>query len=173
MDHQKLAKEIMQHVGGEENVNSLTHCATRLRFKLKSQQKVNKKAIENTPGIITVVESGGQFQVVIGNSVADVYKEIGKITDLTNEALSRNDVATGNIFNRAIDVISGIFTPLLAALAGAGILKGLLMVLTSTHVLTNTSTTYQILYSGADSIFYFLPMMLAYTLLENLMLISH
>lgn len=162
MDKNKLARTIIANVGGEGNVNSVVHCATRLRFSIKDRAKVNKAAVEHTEGVISVVEGGGQFQVVIGNSVADVYKEIGSFTKLLDEDVA-SETPKGNIFNRAIDLVSAIFTPLLGALAGAGILKGLLMILASLEWLSDTSGTYQILYAAADSVFYFLPMILAYT----------
>lgn len=162
MDKNKLAKTIIANVGGESNVNSVVHCATRLRFAIKDRSNVDKKAVEQTEGVISVVESGGQFQVVIGNSVGDVYKELGTFTKLTDDSIPTEQLK-GNIFNRAIDLISGIFTPLLGALAGAGILKGLLMILTTVGWLSESSGSYQILFAAADSIFYFLPVILAYT----------
>ncbi|EHI99204.1 PTS system, beta-glucoside-specific IIABC subunit [Clostridium sp. DL-VIII] len=165
-DYTKLAKEIVKNVGGETNVISLVHCATRLRFKLKDKSKANKEVIENLEGVVSVVESGGQFQVVIGNSVADVYKTIGDVAgvklDLLNEDESGLKEKSG-ILNTAIDTVSSIFSPMLFALCGSGILKGILMLCTTMGWLTDTSGTYIILYSAADSVFNFLPMILAFT----------
>lgn len=165
MDYNKTAKEILVNVGGEENVTSLVHCATRLRFKLKNNEKANKVEVEKIPGVISVVENGGQFQVVIGNTVADVYQEFASFTNLVNDdAKNEKDAEVeGNLFNKIIDIISNIFTPVLGALAGSGMLKGILMILTTFHLLAETSGTYMILYAAADSVFYFLPLVLAYT----------
>ncbi|REJ11880.1 MAG: PTS beta-glucoside transporter subunit IIABC, partial [Bacillaceae bacterium] len=165
MSHEKLAKEILELVGGEENVVSLVHCATRLRFVLKDNAKANKEKLENTPGVITVKESGGQFQVVIGNTVPEVYAEIGKISNLTSDAqkVTNTGERKGNIFSRLVDVISSIFAPLLGVMAGAGILKGLLAIVTKVGWLVPTESTYIILNAIADSLFYFLPLLLAVT----------
>ncbi|WP_332236881.1 PTS beta-glucoside transporter subunit IIBCA [Sporolactobacillus sp. KGMB 08714] len=167
MDYQKLGKDILAAAGGEKNVNSLIHCATRLRFKLKNSSKANKNAIEKMNGVITVVESGGQFQVVIGNSVAKVYDAIMDITHLDDHSSIDSFAEEGNdkesLLSRAIDVISGIFTPFLGALAGAGILKGLLALFVALGWLSAQSGTYQIWYAASDSVFYFLPILLAYT----------
>ncbi|WP_315108943.1 beta-glucoside-specific PTS transporter subunit IIABC [Clostridium intestinale] len=165
-DYKKLAKEIVKNVGGESNVNSLVHCATRLRFKLKDKSKANKDVIENLDGVVTVVESGGQYQVVIGNAVADVYQAIGEVSniklDASNEEDNDGDKKAG-FLSVAIDTISSIFAPMLSVLCGAGVLKGILMICTTAGWLTETSGTYIILYAAADSVFNFLPMILAFT----------
>ncbi|WP_353949106.1 beta-glucoside-specific PTS transporter subunit IIABC [Sporolactobacillus sp. Y61] len=166
MDFRKTGEEILQAVGGEKNVKSLIHCATRLRFKLKNTSKVKKDEVEQIEGVITVVESGGQFQVVIGNSVGKVFDAIMENSHLGDEStgheLSENDDKE-NIFGKAIDIISGIFTPFLGALAGAGILKGLLALFVAVGWMSSTSGTYQIWYAASDSVFYFLPILLAFT----------
>lgn len=165
-DYKKLAKEIVKNVGGESNVNSLVHCATRLRFKLKDKSKANKDAIENLDGVVTIVESGGQYQVVIGNAVADVYQAIGEVSniklDASNEEDNEGDKKAG-FLSVAIDTISSIFAPMLSVLCGAGVLKGILMICTTAGWLTEASGTYIILYAAADSVFNFLPMILAFT----------
>ncbi|GBF10745.1 PTS beta-glucoside transporter subunit IIBCA [Tepidibacillus sp. HK-1] len=166
MSYEKLAKEILELVGGEKNVISVVHCATRLRFVLKDKSKANKEKLENTEGVITVKESGGQFQVVIGNTVPEVYNALGKISNLLSDS-KRTDGSKegkkGNLFGRIVDVISSIFAPLLGVMAGAGILKGLLLIASNLGWLNNTDTTYIILYAAADSLFYFLPLLLAVT----------
>lgn len=164
MDFQSLAKQILTHIGGETNVASLVHCATRLRFKLKDRSKADKEAIESIDGVVTVVESGGQFQVVIGNHVPEVYKEIGLMSGVLENAQaggSRDE--KGSLAGRLVDIISSIFMPLLGVMAGAGILKGLLLICTNAGWLTAEETTYTILYAAADSLFYFLPLLLAVT----------
>lgn len=164
MKYDQLAKEIIQQVGGESNVKSLVHCATRLRFVLKDKSKANKANMERLDGVITVKESGGQFQVVIGNNVPEVYQAIGKQTNLIDRSTDdSSDGEKGNIFGRAIDIISSIFTPLLGVMAGAGILKGLLAIATNAGWLATDETTYIILNATADSLFYFLPVLLAVT----------
>jgi len=165
MNEKDLGKEILEAVGGEANIISLVHCATRLRFKLKNRDRVDKAQVENITGVISVVEGGGQFQIVIGNTVSDVYKAIGALTDLTKESNQEDneEKGGGSAISRLIDVVTAIFTPALGALAGSGILKGLLMILTSAGWLSIDSGTYQILFAASDSIMYFLPMILAYS----------
>lgn len=164
MDYSKLSEEIVKGVGGKENVVSLVHCATRLRFKLKEENKANKKKIEHLDGVITVVQSGGQFQVVVGNNVAKVYNEIMNNFQLNSTASDNEKQKGGNVLSRLIDIISSIFTPFLGAMAGAGILKGLLALATYNNMLLSPeSGTYRILYAAGDGIFYFLPVLLATT----------
>jgi PTS system beta-glucosides-specific IIC component len=162
MNYSELSEEIIKGVGGKENIVSLVNCATRLRFKLKDEGRADKKKIESLDGVVTVVQSGGQFQVVIGNNVAKVYSEImGKI-QLNPE--NNSEEKEGNILNRLISVITSIFTPFLGAMAGAGILKGFLALATYNNMLLSPeSGTYRILYAAGDSIFYFLPVLLAAT----------
>ncbi|WP_290750774.1 beta-glucoside-specific PTS transporter subunit IIABC [Exiguobacterium sp. UBA3968] len=164
MKYDQLAKEIIESVGGEQNVSALVHCATRLRFVLKDKAKADKLKLEKLEGVIAVKESGGQFQVVVGNTVPEVYQAIGKQTKLMEESTETSKTnEKGNIFGRAIDIISSIFTPLLGVMAGAGILKGLLAIATNAGWLIPTETTYIILNATADSLFYFLPILLAVT----------
>ncbi|MXO78184.1 PTS transporter subunit EIIC [Paenibacillus sp. OT2-17] len=164
MSNEKLAKEIVHLVGGEKNVISLVHCATRLRFVLKDEAKADKGKLEKTDGIITVKQSGGQFQVVVGNNVPEVYNAIGKVSNILNETGKEDHSAKGNKgFGAVIDVISSIFAPLLGVMAGSGILKGLLLIASNLGWLLPKDTTYMILYAAADSLFYFLPLLLAVT----------
>ncbi|MDP4097166.1 beta-glucoside-specific PTS transporter subunit IIABC [Paenibacillus sp. P96] len=166
MSYEKLAKEIVSGVGGEKNVDSLVHCATRLRFVLKDNAKADKARLEKTDGIITVKENGGQFQVVIGNTVPEVYSAIGKISSILDEsgsgAKEKADSAKKG-FGSVIEVISSIFAPLMGVMAGAGILKGLLLIASNFGWLDTAGSTYTILYAAADALFYFLPVLLAVT----------
>lgn len=164
MSQEKLAREIVERVGGEKNVESLVHCATRLRFVLKDDSKADKTALEKTEGVIAVKENGGQFQVVVGNKVPEVYQAIGQISSILDDSSSKEKSGKkikglGGI----IDVISSIFAPLLGVMAGAGILKGLLLIANNVGWLEKTESTYIILYAAADSLFYFLPLLLAVT----------
>lgn len=163
--YDQLAIDIIKNVGGEENVASLVHCATRLRFKLKDRNKADKKAIEQISGVITVVESAGQFQVVIGNHVSEVYKAIGQVTGISLEGTvdENDDAPKGKVLNVIIDTISSIFSPLLGALAGAGMLKAFLILCTTLGWLKEDSGTYIVLYAAADAVFNFLPIALAIT----------
>ncbi len=167
MNPENTSREILVAVGGEENIISLVHCATRLRFKLKEHVKANKEQCKNIDGVITVVESGGQFQVIIGNRVSEVFNAIQAITQLGNNdsaaAIKNDDGEKEGLFARAVDIISGIFTPFLGALAAAGILKGLLMMLTALGWMSPQSGVYIIWFAAADSIFYFLPIAIAIT----------
>lgn len=165
MDTNQLAEKILKEVGGEENVQSLVHCATRLRFKLKDRTIVDKNTVESIPGVVTVMESAGQFQVVIGNTVPEVYEAIGNISNLTGDQTGSDNSSNENetIFGKFVDLISSLFTPLLGVMAGAGILKGLLSIATTTKLIIPETSTYIILSAIADSLFYFLPVLLAIT----------
>ncbi|ASA25331.1 beta-glucoside-specific PTS transporter subunit IIABC [Paenibacillus donghaensis] len=164
MSYEKIAKEIVQGVGGEKNVVSLIHCATRLRFTLKDNSKADKAALEKTDGVIIVKESGGQLQVVVGNTVPEVYNAIGKVSGILKDSNAKEKVEGGKKgIGSLIDVISSIFAPLLGVMAGAGILKGILLIASNFEWLQKTDTTYIILYAAADALFYFLPLLLAVT----------
>jgi PTS system beta-glucosides-specific IIC component len=162
MKYDQLAKEIIESVRGEQNVSSLVHCATRLRFVLKDKVKADKLKLEKLDGVTAVKESGGQFQVVVGNTVPELYQAIGKQIMLMEESTKTSKTnEKGNILGRAIDIMSSIFTPLLGVMAGAGILKGLLAIATKAGWLILTEATYIILNATADSLFYSFPILLA------------
>jgi PTS system beta-glucosides-specific IIC component len=167
MDYDKTASGVLRAVGGEENVQSLVHCATRLRFVLKDDAKADRDAAGKVPGVITVAESGGQFQVVIGNEVPEVFAAIGKVSKLggstVTEGAARAKAPSGNVFGRFIAMISAIFTPLLWALAGTGLLKAFLAAAVTFAWIDSASTTYTILNALADGFINFLPLALAIT----------
>lgn len=165
-NYDQLSKDIVKYVGGEENVNSLIHCATRLRFKVKDESKVDKNNLEQLQGVITVMNSGGQIQVVIGNHVADVFEAIFQNTSLKRESGAESAADSGekkNLLNTAMDTISGIFAPILGAMSGAGMLKALLILFTTFGWLTPEMGTYRVLYAAADGVFSFMPVFLAFT----------
>ncbi len=165
MEYQDLANDILAHVGGKENIVSLVHCATRLRFKLKDNKKADAAGLKNNPGVIMVVESGGQFQVVIGNHVHDVWlavRQAARLTDDTPEPAGDGD-EKGSLFGRLIDIISAIFTPFIGILAASGILKGLLALAVACGWLTSGSGTWKIWFAASDALFYFFPLVLGYT----------
>ncbi len=168
MKYEQLAKDIIANVGGKENVNSVVHCVTRLRFKLKDEKKANTEILKNMDGVVTVMKSGGQYQVVIGNHVPDVYKAVtaegGFSSDQPVEADSGEK---GNLFNRFIDMISGIFTPILGVLAASGMIKGFNALFVAIGWLDNQGGTYQVLNAIGDALFFFLPILLGYTAMKK------
>lgn len=162
MNYNSLGNEILKLVGGEQNVSSLVHCATRLRFKLRDRKEAKKAELEKVNGVLSVVESGGQFQVVIGSDVSNVYKEIMKIGNFGGNSDSSTE-KKASVISRVFEVISGSLSPLIPALAGSGMMKALLTVLTMTHLLSAQSGTYHILSAAANAVFYFLPIFLGIT----------
>lgn len=162
MKYDELAEVIVKNVGGEKNINGVVHCATRLRFTLKDKKKADKETLENTEGILSVVQSGGQYQVVIGGGVSEVYKEMMKQISLNGNDGEQKE--KGSLTSQIFDVIARSFQPLLGALAGAGMLKALLVVLTAVGWLSEESGTYLILSAAGNAIFYFLPIFLGITL---------
>ena len=172
-----LARIIIQNVGGKSNVISLAHCITRLRFRLKDESKANTDVLKNTDGIVTVMQSGGQYQVVIGNQVDDVFEAVNRIgkfgADSTVLDDDGNDTGIStpekkmSVGAMLIDVISGVFQPILGVLSAAGIIKGLLALFAFFKLLDPKSGAYMTWYSVADGFFYFLPVMLGYTSAEK------
>ncbi|ADZ85602.1 beta-glucoside-specific PTS transporter subunit IIABC [Cellulosilyticum lentocellum] len=160
MNYKSLAEEILRLVGGESNIASLVHCATRLRFTLKDEKKADTAKLKQTKGIMGVVSSGGQYQVIIGSDVSHVFKEIMGMTKLENSNAGE-EKDNRKIADKVIDTISGIFTPVLPAITAAGMLKAVLAILITTKLITNDSQTYQVLNFMADAGFYFLPILLA------------
>ena len=150
MAYQDLCKKIIAGVGGKANVISVVHCTTRLRFKLKDEKKANDEEVKNIDGVISVVKAGGQYQVVIGNNVADVYDELIKIGGFDGGGEVPDDYedkSNMSLLDRFIDLISGIFTPMLGPLCAAGMIKGFAAMFASIGWITKTSGTYQILYA--------------------------
>lgn len=169
-----LARIIIQNVGGRDNIISLTHCITRLRFKLKDESKANTDVLRATDGIVTVMQAGGQYQIVIGNHVPDVYAVVCEHAHITGsapaqESAEKRDMSAGA---RLIDFISGVFQPSLGALAGAGIIKGLLALWVflagRMGVDATASGAYQLWYAVGDGFFYFLPFVLAFNTAKKL-----
>jgi PTS system beta-glucosides-specific IIC component len=165
MKYEALASEILAGVGGRDNVKSLVHCATRLRFKLRDDRRANAAALKKNPGVIMVVESGGQFQVVVGNHVAEVYRAVNQVGGLGEGDAAADDAddKPENLLSRFIDVVSGIFTPLLGVMAASGVLKGLLALSLACGWLLESGGTFKMLFAASDALFYFFPIMLGYT----------
>lgn len=163
MDYKQLGLEILARVGGKANVSKLTHCATRLRMEFNDDSKVQAKAIEALPGVISVVERGGQFQIVVGNNVQQTFRTLQKeIGDLSGRQGEKKQQARGGVFSQIISVISTTFTPVIPAITGAGMIKALLAILKLTGVIDAASPTYHLLDTIADAAFFFLPVLLAY-----------
>lgn len=163
MDNKTLAASVLEKVGGKENVSNVVHCVTRLRFTLKDDKKADREAIKSTEGVISIVEQGGQFQVVIGNKVGKVFEELTPMLGI--EADKEVEVQAGEkkkerLFDVFSRTISGIFTPALGLMTACGVLKGILAICTATGAMQATGSTYLFLYAIANVIFYFFPVIL-------------
>ncbi|WP_198508124.1 PTS beta-glucoside transporter subunit IIABC [Klebsiella aerogenes] len=165
MEYKALAQDILHRVGGKENIVSLVHCATRLRFKLKDNAKADAEGLKANPGVIMVVESGGQFQVVIGNHVHDVWLAVRQQAGLSDdsEPVPQEKAAKSSVLSQLIDIISGIFTPFIGVMAATGLLKGLLALALTCGWLTPQQGTYKIWFAASDALFFFFPLFLGYT----------
>lgn len=165
-DYSELAKDIVAHVGGKENISSLKHCVTRLRFGLKDESKADTDYLKARDGVVTVVQAGGQYQVVIGNHVPDVYAAVQKAAGIAGDGsldIDEGDGPKGNLFERFIDLLSGIFQAFLGPLAAAGIIKGLVAIMASRGLTSDNSAIYAILNAAGDGFFQYLPLLVALT----------
>lgn len=169
-DNKQLAAKVLEAVGGKDNVSSVTHCITRLRFHLKDSGIPNTEEVKKIPGVLSVVEAGGQYQIVIGPAVADVYAEVCKIGGFAAQAAidenldqPRKKLTPKNLFSMLCDTMSGIVMPMIGPLAGAGMIKALLTLGVTFGLIDNTSQTYQIFYMVADGVFYYMPFFLAFS----------
>lgn len=163
-----LAERIIEEVGGKKNIQAVVHCATRLRFKLAKTPEGAAGRIKSLDQVMAVVESGGQFQIVIGNHVGEVFRAIE--TCLADSVVGQKDkddnaapTGGGNLLARFIDLVSGIFTPVLGVMAASGMLKGFLALALALDLLKPESGTYQLWFAASDSLFYFFPLVLGYT----------
>lgn len=152
MDYAKLAKELLDLMGGKQNVKGVTHCATRLRFNLKDDSVVDEAKVKKVKGVMGVSNKGGQFQVIIGQDVARAHRELLKLGNFAGMGAGSSKKEKGKV----LDTISGIFNPILPAITGAGMMKALLVLLTALNVVSPTSQTYIALEFIADAAFYFL-----------------
>lgn len=161
MDYNRIASDILEHVGGKENVKNVTHCFTRLRFVLKDESKAQKEIVEHLEGVISVVVAGGQFQVVCGAKVTKIFDEVEKLVGIQSGSSEKQKFS----LNLILQKISEIFTPLVPAIAAAGLIKGLLAAAAKFPMLGEftASSTYTILNTASNIIFYFMPIFLAYT----------
>lgn len=165
MDYKSAAKKILDSIGGTENLSNMSHCATRLRLNLKVPSKANDQEIKDIDGVVDVINKAGQYQILVGTNVPKLYDEFEELVNsggtINVEASSSED--SGGIISSIFSAISAIFAPLLPALAGSGILRGLLILFTQLGLVSESSGTYAILNVASMSVFYFLPVLLAFT----------
>lgn len=163
LDYAKVARNIIAGIGGKENVVSLIHCMTRLRFTLKDESLVDDEAVKKITGVMGVMKKAGQYQIIIGNDVAYVYNELNRIGGFSNEAAASNEQPKQkqNIFSMLMDTISGIMTPVIPALIGAAMIKVLLTLLPMIGILSTEGMTYSLLNVIGDGAFYFMPVLIA------------
>ncbi|MEA5017532.1 MAG: beta-glucoside-specific PTS transporter subunit IIABC [Erysipelotrichaceae bacterium] len=161
-NYRKLAEFIVDNVGGVKNIVDLTHCMTRLRFKLKDDNLISSDNLNNNEEIISTTHAGGRFQVIVGNAVEDIYKEVEKIIGVKQVSNDKGEQKKG-VLNKLTDTITKIITPTLGVLVSAGLLKGLLALLSAVGWIQAGSGTYVIINAIGDSLFYFFPIILGYT----------
>ena len=163
MDYKLLAEKILERVGGKNNVEELVHCMTRLRFTLKDESIVDDELVKKTKGVMGIMKKSGQYQIIIGNEVAAVYKEICNLGNFKKDSNNKNmkPKQKQNIFSGVLDVISGIMSPVIPALIGAAMIKVLLTVLPMIGILDSSGQTYQLLSVVGDGAFYFMPVLIA------------
>lgn len=164
MKYEAMNQSIIKGVGGPGNVKSVVHCATRLRFVLNDESKADDDAVKNIPGILQLVKKAGQYQLVIGNNVEDVYNELADMLDLDNQATTADSGKDNrNLFDKVIGTITGSIAPAIPLLAGAGMGKVLLLILTLTGVLSDKSQTYQMLNLIFDTGYFFMPAFIGFS----------
>ena len=168
-DYGQLAKEVVDAVGGKENIISVTNCMTRLRFVLKDDSIPNKEQVCSVKGVKGVMNQGGQYQVIIGTQVSEVVKFARKEAGISEDGkteVNKEDykvVKKDSLWNRFFKVISGCIMPMIGPMIAGGILKGILVILTTAGVLENTDGTYLILYAASDALLYFMPIIVGFT----------
>ena len=165
MDYKVMAKNILEKIGGAENVRNMTHCATRLRLTLHDTAKADDQAVENIDGVINVINKAGQYQLLIGTEVGKLYDEFEPLVkgNESSGSPTKEEQASGSIISNIFSAVSAIFAPLLPVLAGSGILRGLLILFVQLGIISEDSGTYSILFVASMSVFYFLPVLLAFT----------
>lgn len=167
MNYQQVSDNIIRNIGGTHNVTKLIHCATRLRFTLQDTGQADIEQLKKIDGVLTVIVSGGQTQLVIGDEVGNLFnvlqKKLGQTSTEEIESSPQKELPTGNVFERLIKTISGIFIPLIGLIAATGILKGFLTAAVVLNVVSDKSSTWQILSVVADAFFYFLPVILGFS----------
>ncbi|WP_411372761.1 PTS transporter subunit EIIC [Enterococcus thailandicus] len=164
MNYKKTAEDILKNIGGEDNIEALTHCITRLRFTLKDESGPNDEEIKKIPGVMGVVRQGGQYQVVIGPEVDKVFKEISVDEATQNHESNTNnnqDPKKENVFSKILDIISSCMSPVIPAIIGSAMVKVILTLLPMVGLLNKNGSTYAMLQFISDGAFYFLPVLIA------------
>lgn len=171
-DYQILATDIIALVGGEQNIKKVIHCVTRLRFYLHDDTIPDRDKLENLSGVLGIVEAGGQFQVVVGQAVEDIYKEVNTQLSLSDDEFSQTELAQTNdvsgkekfkyYANQFIGIITGSMMPIINILAASGIIKSILAILTTTNIIPDTASIYLIINAMADAVFFFLPILIGF-----------
>lgn len=159
--YEDLAHFIIENVGEKENIKNVTHCMTRLRFSLHNEELINEKKLLNNSEIVTSQKSGGQYQVVIGTHVSDVYDEVTR--QIGGDENSQEEPESKGTLNKFIDIITKVITPVLGILIASGLIQGLLAILTATGVVETTDGAYVILNAMGNALFTFFPVVLGYT----------
>ena len=163
MDYKQLASIILGNVGGKENVSQVVHCATRLRFRLRDESLAKTEVLKSTKGVLSVINAGGQYQIVIGPDVPQVYQEIVALGGFESQAQVPEDdepAKQQSKISALLEGIASIFQPIIPAITGAGLLKALMALFVVMKILDNSSQTYKLLNAFADAAFYFLPILL-------------
>lgn len=166
--YEVLTTQLIEQLGGQKNIKEAYHCQTRLRFKLADESKVNDQAVSEIDGVIKVIRNAGVYQVVIGTHVADVFEELEKHIDIQGSVDTNADQEKKKLIEVIIDFVAGVFQPVIPALSGAGMVKAVLALLVVGKIVTPDNQTYMLLNLFADGVFYFLPMILAYTTAQKL-----
>lgn len=166
--YHELAQAIIDNLGGKENVQDVYHCQTRLRFKLKDGQLVQKSQLEELEGVTMYLFNAGVHQVVIGTHVKNVFEEIEPLVDLNKDEDGKLETEKLSPVQTLISFVAAVFQPIIPALSGAGMVKAVLALLVVFKLISNTSQTYVMLNTFSDGVFYFLPLLLAFTTAQKL-----
>ena len=163
-NYKQTAADVLRLIGGEKNVSHLEHCSTRLRFTVADPAKVDAAALKKTPGVMGVIANGGQCQVVIGNDVIEVYNELIKLGSFHKDSAPAAPSGKKSVGAMALDLMVGIFQPLVPAIAGGGILKAFLSLFSLLGWMDSAGVLYRVLIAVADAPLYYLPLMVAVTM---------
>lgn len=167
MDYRKVAEEVIEKVGGPQNIVSVVNCVTRLRFVLVDESKADDAAVKAVSGVKGLAKQGGQYQVIIGTTVSKVADEakqiLGMDVDTVSNVVEKGDLKKDTLFNRFFKTISGCIFPFMGLMIASGMIKGILTLLVTTHAITADGGIYQLLYAGADALMYFLPVIIGFS----------
>ena len=164
-DYDQLAKDVVMHVGGKENILEVTNCMTRLRFVLKNDASANESALKQLKQVKGIMNRGGQYQVIIGTEVSDIAPVVREYIGAENvtATVAKAEAKEGSLFDRFFKVISGCITPMLGVMVGSGMIKGVLAILVTFGLITNTSGTYLALYAASNAVMYFMPVLIGFS----------